>query len=323
MGGLQVVARESFIKKLEKGSYKVSPTNCYCGVKKDFLIANKDRYGIPLLTVMCMNCGLVRSNPYYTKETLSKFYENEYRSLYSGSNAATEDFFDHQISIGRSIINYLEKKTGLSLNGKKVFEIGTGAGGILKAFKELGADVYGCDYGTEYLKRGASLGIKIVKGDSSSLEKFGKADLIVLNHILEHFLDIDSEITRLSKLLNSNGLVYISVPGLKSHIKTYGSLRNYLQNAHYYSFSLDSLTYLMGKFGYELVVGDEKIRAIFSKRSTDDGEIFVMTSAFQRFCLYFQLKISYLFPTVPDLYSSLTKITTKVIGRVKSYVKSS
>lgn len=261
----QIETRDVFKRKVEQKEYQLKSTVCFCGFSNDIVLAVKDRYDIPLRTVFCFNCGLVRSNPYYTDETLMSFYNNEYRALYSSSNYATKDFFREQEVFGHSIISFLSKNIDLDLNKKKVYEVGCGAGGILMAFKESGADVIGCDYGDEYLSEGKSRGLHLVTGGSDKLEKYGKANLIVMNHVVEHFTNIDEEMKRISKLLEKGGFLYVGVPGLFNHVNSYGSLHWYLQNAHFYSFSLSSLTTLVESFGFEFVAGNEKIQAVFRK----------------------------------------------------------
>ncbi|HAM96755.1 MAG: Methyltransferase domain protein [candidate division WS6 bacterium GW2011_GWC1_36_11] len=288
---IQEKTKENFVKKLASGEYKTKEHKCLCGENKSLKIGNLDRYGLPLNTVMCLNCGLVRSDPYYDAKTLKSFYEIEYRSLYTGSESANESFFEDQIALGKRIIEYLERELDLSLDGKKVFEVGCGAGGILKAFKLENCDVYGCDYGEEYLKRGRKEGIKLVEGDSTNLKQFGKADLIILNHVLEHFLNSEEELSLIGSLLAKDGLLYVSVPGLLSHRKSYGSLKWYLQNAHVYSFYLSSLEYLMNKVGFRKVCGNEKIRSVFVK---DNNVQPARTSFVKKILIFIFLKLSYL-----------------------------
>ena len=286
----QISSRNKFLNKFDTNKYKLIENKCICGKTKDLIIADKDRYDIPLTTVLCMNCGSVRSNPYYDEKTLKSFYENEYRQIYSGSKKATNDFFSEQIKIGGKIIKYIEKKSDYFVDGRKVFEIGCGAGGILKAFKDRGCQVFGCDFGKEYLLKGRKEGLELVNGDSSALRSFGKADIVVLNHVLEHFLNPFTELKKISSLVKPSGILYIAVPGLLSHRKSYGSLRWYLQNAHVYNFYLSSLEYVLNKAGFRKTSGNEKIKSIFVK---DKSVRIKRVSIFNKLIIYLFLKLSY------------------------------
>jgi len=72
----------------------------------------------------------------------------------------------------------------------------------------------------------------------------------------------------LKECLNPEGMIYIEVPGIYSIPKNYPDFLRYLQNAHLYYFTLSSLTQIVNKNGFELVFGDEYIRAIFKQSET-------------------------------------------------------
>ena len=78
MNSLQLKIKKSFLAKLKSSEYKTIPNPCLCGNKKGHIVAGHDRYGITLITKFCLNCGLVRSDPYYTQKTLNQFYQQEY-----------------------------------------------------------------------------------------------------------------------------------------------------------------------------------------------------------------------------------------------------
>ena len=47
----QVSSRNKFLKKIGKGEYKLVENKCLCGGERDLIIADKDRYDIPITTV--------------------------------------------------------------------------------------------------------------------------------------------------------------------------------------------------------------------------------------------------------------------------------
>ena len=267
----QQSARDAIIKKMETGQYRLVENPCMCGAKNDAVLAKKDRYGIPIRTVLCRSCGLVRSDPYYDEKAISNFYNHEYRELYTGQNSATENFFSEQRTFGRHIVAFLSSKvTGPEIKGKKIFEIGCGAGGILEAFRENGNEVFGCDYGASYIEFGKKKGLNLVVGNSELLKQFGKADIIILNHSLEHMTEPREELARITELLSPEGLLYIALPGIYSIHDTYrGNLMEYLQNAHVWYFTKKTLTSLLEKCGFQLVAGNEIIMAVYKIGKTE------------------------------------------------------
>ena len=262
--------RDTVVLKMKTGEYALVETACLCGEKKYILLANKDRYDIPIQTVLCHACGLVRSNPYYTDKTLADFYSKEYRLLYNGTQEATSEFFFEQRAFGRHIMTFLSEKVfGGEIKGKKIFEIGCGAGGILEAFRENGNDVFGCDYGEAYIAFGKNKGLHLVAGGASTLRQFGTADIVILNHVLEHIPRPAEELTQIKELLSPTGTLYIALPGIYYIHDTYrGNLTEYIQNAHAWYFTLKTLNSTLAVSGFQLVVGNEIIMAAFRKSDT-------------------------------------------------------
>ena len=144
-------------------------------------------------------------------------------------------------------------------------EIGAGAGGILKPFKDKKNQVWGLDLDSEYINFGKNQGIPLKVGTVNELEKLNeKPDLVIYSHVLEHILNPYEELTELRKHLKESSLVYIEVPGVKNLIKSYNQdFLRYLQNAHVYHFSLTTLRNITKKAGYDLVYGNEVINSIF------------------------------------------------------------
>ncbi len=252
--------------KIKSGTYNFEKVKCViCGSSNFDLLAEKDRYGLRVSTVICKECGLVQTNPRMTQKSYNDFYDSNYRGLYSGHKSVSEEFFNNQIARGKSIINYIEKKTGEVLENKFVLEIGSGAGGILKPFKDKNNQVLGLDLGSEYIKFGQNKGITLKIGTLRELDKIKKKpDLVIYSHVLEHILNPYEELKILKRNLKRNSLVYIEVPGIKNLTKSYDQdFLRYLQNAHVYHFSLMTLGNLAKRTGYDLICGDENIRAIF------------------------------------------------------------
>lgn len=269
----QLEARDEVALKMKTGVYKLAPNPCLCGEKNDSSVAKEDRYGLPIHTVLCLACGLMRSDPYYAKEALIAFYKNEYRILYAGNWKTTEDFFSEQRTFGRGIKAFLSLKVfNGEIRNKKVFEIGCGAGGILEAFRESGNYVFGADFGEEYLKFGKEKGLALISGGTDVLLKFGKADIVILNHTLEHIPNLKQELLKIKNLLADGAVLYIALPGIYSIHETYrGRLVEFLQNAHAWHFTLKTLNRLLFDSGLSLIAGNEHIEAAYGKKEAAEA----------------------------------------------------
>ena len=259
---LQSEAVRNFLQEIEQGMVTLTEVNCLCDARSDVPIASYDRYGIPLTTVLCTNCGLIRSNPYYDEASLMRFYRDYYRSIYTGwkGDKAVEYIFDYEYRLGERVHSLLTECS--SPIPKLVYDIGCGAGGTLSYFAEQGARVVGCDFDERYISYGLARGLDIRLGSVESLPN-EKADLIILNHCLEHMLAPINFLKQVRECLSDNGIIFVSVPGVFRIHATYGDISSFLQNAHVWHFSLATLDFVMSKAGYKRVWGNEDISALY------------------------------------------------------------
>ena len=130
----QARARDEVLRKYHDGSYELVALPCLCGGSDDETVMELDRYGLPSPSVLCRACGLVRTTPRLSDPALAQFYDSDYRSLYTGSPAATEDFIDGQRAKGRNFLRFI----GDRVEGGTVLDVGCGAGGVLLEFAEAG-----------------------------------------------------------------------------------------------------------------------------------------------------------------------------------------
>jgi len=266
LNSTQRSALEIFKRKIRDGEYLFENVSCLCGEKDSILISTHDRYGLSVHTHLCRHCGMMWTSPRMREDSLTKFYEIDYRPIYVGSPQAPDSFFREQVEHGKRMYDYVKSDIEKSSKDRlKVFDIGCGGGGALLPFKDNGWIPFGCDLGEEYLIRGREEGLILEHGDSRSLSLYGPANLVILSHVLEHFSYPLKNLNEVSKLLADDGYIYIEVPGIFKIHDTYGDVLLFLQNAHLYHFTLNTLSSLMAQAGFKLIKGDENICALFQK----------------------------------------------------------
>ena len=266
---LQLEMKHRIADKVTSGDYQFEEVNCaICDGNKFEQLSEKDRYGLYCSNVVCRNCGLVMINPRMIEASYHKFYNQEYRSLYTGLNSNAANFFKGQLLRGERLFDYFISH-GLIPNNKDekpfILEVGCGAGGILSYFRSKGFEVKGIDLGEEYLQYGRQQhGLDLEVGTIHDLDISGKPDLIIYSHVLEHVLDLNQELIRLGEIAGEHTLIYVEVPGIKNLATGYRNdpLR-YFQNAHTYSFSLTSLMNLFSKHNFEMMNGNEFVKVLF------------------------------------------------------------
>jgi 2-polyprenyl-3-methyl-5-hydroxy-6-metoxy-1,4-benzoquinol methylase len=231
---------------------------------EDITIAEIDRYGLPFRTVMNKATGLIRTDPYFNEEWLTSFYKHFYRDLYSNKNSISHSsILAEQIKRGEYYFGITKKFLNLQEN---ILEIGCGMGGLLIPFKLAGYDVEGIDLGDEYINIGRQFNLDLSVGSITDIvAKNKKYNLVILSHLIEHIPDLNTFFINLKAILSENGKIFIAVPGIKSMHKAYDNdLQIYLQNAHCWAFSKNTLSAFLNKMGFKIEHCDETIYCVAS-----------------------------------------------------------
>ena len=98
----QTLVKE-FSRRVESQEYQFTAEDCPCGSGDDVLVAQIDRYGLPLDTALCLNCGTLRFPSYLDKRSLNDFYQNMYQEMYARA-PNLHDYFPNQQGYGRRIL---------------------------------------------------------------------------------------------------------------------------------------------------------------------------------------------------------------------------
>ena len=236
--------RARYLERLQAGVYvEEQRESCpLCGWREGFLIGEKDRYGLPLRTVVCGSCGFLFTQNPLNQKSATQFYSEQYRRLYEGTDmddATWETFVDDCYRASRSMAEGL---TGIipllrsrEMSSVRIIEIGSGAGWNLAGFKERGASVCGYDPDENCVKAAAKRGLEVRLGLVEEALRQGElADVVILNHSLEHVLDPVDVLEKCKQLLKPQGCLFVGVPGLTSILCGHwgGGLKGQLQNAH-------------------------------------------------------------------------------------------
>jgi 2-polyprenyl-3-methyl-5-hydroxy-6-metoxy-1,4-benzoquinol methylase len=247
--------RKDIIEKTNTNEIPFINNNCILSDKantNDLLVATTDRYGIPINTILNLENGLIRADPYYTKEWLQIFYKKYYRDLYTNGTMSNSKIVIEQISRGESYLSIIEEN---NIKFDTILDYGCGMGGMLIPFGIRGYKTYGIDYGEDYIEIGKKIGINklYIGGIDELINENKKFDLIILSHIIEHIPDLNLFLNKIHLIMNPGAHIFIAVPGIDNiHIDYKSNFLLYLQSAHCWYFTKNTLTAVLNKFNFEI-----------------------------------------------------------------------
>ena len=234
--------RLKFKQFISQNNLSYEEKKCLCNADNPIVISKKDEYGLYQENVMCGSCGLIYANPRLSEKSYQKFYSsNFYREIYDESSDSEKRLLktpDPHIFQKVNDIYKINPKTN-------VLDFGCGAGWNLKYFKDAGAICSGIDYSYFLVNLGIKHGYSLKQGGLDEVE--GKFDVIILNHVYEHFLNPIDDLKKLSNHLAPNGIIYIEVPNI------YNFSASQMHIPHTYCFSPDTFPYYVQKSNMKIL----------------------------------------------------------------------
>lgn len=220
-----------------------------CGADDTEVVYRQGRFRKPLRNVICRRCALVYVNPRMAFDRYCTFYVEEYRDQYRKPRHTSPSFRLAERQRAEAIRSFLGPNVR---PGARVLELGCRTGDLLHTFQI----VWNCEVdGVEpdhALAAFASqtLGLRVLQGVPELADYPAETfDVVILCHVLEHCYAPTAFLERLCRMLKPSGVLYVEVPDVD---QPYGSLRDYFQEAHPYSFSVRTLRQLAHKTGFAM-----------------------------------------------------------------------
>ncbi len=258
-------ARQQIFELLSKSV--LNTRRCLCGealVDNSEVLSLIDKNYLPVKNIICMRCGIIRVDPLPENEFYNKVYSRLYWKLLHGNIDLTKNRFNLSVKRAASFSNYL--KNSCSLNSKKIIEIGASYGAGLFILKDQDCRcLVGYDYDKDFIEKGIGYsGVDLRHGGIGDAVKDGvKYDVVILRHVLEHFLDPLNELHELKKIINDDGLLFVEVPGVFNIDYWVSDPMMYFDIFHPFSYSLKTLTMVMNMSGYSMYDGNNHIYSLW------------------------------------------------------------
>lgn len=234
---------------LRSGRYRAELVPCACGAGEGEDLTWTDRYGLPAPMRLCGRCALIYQSPRLDEASRLAFYRDEYQGLYAdGGLPEFQCSFKPNFDLPAFLAHF-------DLQPKVVAELGAGDGRFLAPFAAAGIEAVGADVVPNDPSG------RVVRGGIEALRPWaGRVDVLLLHHVFEHLGDLPATLSGIAELLAPGGHVYIALPGLYSFPR-----ERLWQGAHLYQFTESTLTWLMGRHGFEPVYGDELICSLWQR----------------------------------------------------------
>ena len=163
----------------------------------------------------CRRCEHGFMHPQPTWDELRVYYNEEYDPYVRNHGAQGDD--DSKIvsqAHASGTFRHIAVPTG-----KRLLDVGCGAGWFLRICKQMGADVYGIEPSEFGAHRCREAGLEVYNGMVEDyLDQYGserKFDVITANHVIEHAADPVRTLRGMKSLLAPGGMLWISVPNAK------------------------------------------------------------------------------------------------------------
>jgi SAM-dependent methyltransferase len=216
-----------------------------CGGTRLEQIGTRDRYFHALATDLCLDCGLVFTNPMPSEAEVELYYRRHYRAHYHNS------WTPRAKAIVRAVKGARQREALLAplLAGPcRVVDVGAASGEFVHRLQQRGIDALGIEPNegfADYARRRHSANIMICGWQQAEVAP-ESVDLVTAHHVLEHFRDPLAALARFRSWLKPDGRLYVSVPDVHNPSRTPYARFHF---AHLYNFDHESLVMAALKTG--------------------------------------------------------------------------
>ena len=214
--------------------------------------------------VQCIVCGFVYADTKVTQKDLDIYYTDisKYEDKKIGTGGGfTQYDKDRLIKTAKYFDEHIQDKS------IKIADIGCANGGLLKELKNLGFNnLVAIDPSLACIEiTKAEVGCEAYQYSIFDINSaVGKFDLIILSHVLEHILDIESTIEKLNTLLVDGGMVYVECPDAQNYAKVIHAPYQEFNTEHINHFNETSFSNLFSIFNYAKIDTGTKTMKIAS-----------------------------------------------------------
>ena len=197
----------------------------------------------------CTNCGMLYMNTEATQENILDYYKYgatapKYYDMFGQED--TDDYYRH---LSKLIEPYIDKQSS-------ILDIAGAWGEFASYMKALGyEDITDLDPAEKCISYAKEHGIKTLMTDSTDMRDIREKsfDLVILNHSLEHIIDVENTMLNIGRVLKDEGYLFIEVPDVEGYADEEAAPFNFLTYEHVLHMSMNDIDNLAGIYGYEII----------------------------------------------------------------------
>ena len=229
-----------------------------CGARETTRLYTKFKWGIE----RCRRCGLIYANPRAPEEAILARYSSEYfwnEYLPAVSAPGGEYDLDYQDQRHAAMLALIRRH---SPNGRRMLEVGTGAGLFLKAAQRAGWDTAGLELSSEgsaFARDRLGLDVRTERAEEMSFPP-GSFDVAVMFDVIEHLFDPVTVLEATRRAVSPGGIIVVSTPN-------YDALSRFVLGSdwavlspleHVYYFNEHTLAATLQKTGWNNVIAERR-----------------------------------------------------------------
>lgn len=284
-------------------------------------IASQGQFNIPIHVVICKKCGLVYLSPRWSKERYKYFYENEYDSYYRKSMKDVDQSVTRpKETIDRTLV--LTRRSSFP----SVLDIGSGPGWTLVAARDYlqSTHLAAIEPSPSSIKEMEQRGIDIIATDVDDdwhIDRAQKYDLVIMRHVLEHFLDPISVLTKVRQVLKPEGVLYVAVPDMMHPIRSLNAF--WFRAVHTYYFAIPTLAAICAMAGLRFTVGGQINGELYgiATPGTVESQPFASHVLKQRIVLFIHILKSIALSMLPLIKFFLRPVRKLILTVVRPFLK--
>lgn len=231
-----------------------------CDSNDEFLFVARDRlYNLPgeFAVVRCKTCGLIRTNPRPTPESIGFYYPDNY-SPYQGTKVNLTFSKNSSYSFIKSFLRKIfqfNTECLPSIKPQRMLEIGCASGAFMHRMALNGWDVEGIEFSPQAAENARALGYPVYAGSIERAPDPAKPyDLVVGWMVLEHLQDPILALQKLHRWARPGGWLVVSLPNANAF-----EFRIFKKNwyalqvpTHLYHFTPKTLQKLLERGGWRI-----------------------------------------------------------------------